>query len=276
MQQDEQLTEVLNETVTQQTVENREVTMLRVENENLFANAAIRPRNFQRIKQALLDQLEAFPELAEDSIFVKPVGGGKSVSGLGIRAAESLAEMYGHCRISSSVDVVDEDNVRITASFTDFANGRVWNDSGLLSRWYRGTDGKMKRYAEDRFINVVSKAECSKRIREVILRSISPALKAHYEHLCREKLTKILDPDKIQKILDGFKQLGVTELQVESFVGRSRSLGWVDEDRLKLAGLYSAIRSGETTVGEAFGKVQGLPVQETSCQPGLLAGKVVE
>ena len=187
---------------------------------------------------------------------MKPVGGGKSVSGLGIRAAESLAEMYGHCRISSGVDVVDDDNVRLTASFTDFANGRVWTDSGLLSRWYSGADGKMKRYAEDRFINVVAKAEVSKRIREVILRSISPALKAHYENLCREKLAKILDPTKIQQIIDGFKTIGVTEDQIEGFVGRPRSLGWVDADRLKLAGLYSAIKSGEVSVNEAFDRVQ--------------------
>ena len=62
-----------------------------------MAECRARPRDMAAIREELADLLEAFPELAEDAIYSKPVGKDretgeeKFAEGLSIRAAEALA-----------------------------------------------------------------------------------------------------------------------------------------------------------------------------------------
>src|SRR4051812_39706199 len=51
-----------------------ELAQLRMENETIMAECRLHPRDFDTIKRDLLLQLQAFPELATDAIYEKPVG----------------------------------------------------------------------------------------------------------------------------------------------------------------------------------------------------------
>lgn len=236
-----------------------DLAILRMENDSIQALAAARPRDFMQIKRELEDQLAAFPGLAEDAIYRKPVGKDqntgqqKYANGLSVRTAETLAESYGYNRVRTDITVIDEDTVKIEATFTDYQRGRIWQDGGILSKKYKDRYGKIQRTPDDRFYSVVVKAAASKHVREVILRSINPGLKAWYWNKCEEIAGGLLDDKAIQKIVDQFGKIGVTAEMLEVSVGRPRAAGWTQEDRVNLLGIWNAIKDGETTLYEAFG-----------------------
>lgn len=252
--------------------ERPELAQMRMENETILAECRLHPRNFDTIKRDLLEQLQAFPELATDAIYEKPVGKDadgtpKYARGLSIRAAEALAEAYGYNRIRSDVAELDADKVKVEATFTDYQKGRVWQDAGILSKTYKDRFGKPARWNDDRFYNVVVKAEVSKRIREVIMRSVNTGLKAWFESECEKISAGLLDDKTINKIVDQYATKAVTVEMLEKLIGRPRSMGWIQNDRSRLLNIWNAIKDGETSIDEVFCDKPTKPLPDPKKEP---------
>jgi hypothetical protein len=237
----------------------REIAVIKMENESIQAMAAARPRDYRSIAGEIKTQLELFPAFAKTAIYAKPVGKDESgrqkiARNLSVRAAEAIAEAYGYCRIRTNVEVVEgnPDVVRVEAIFVDYQKGKVWEDSGLLSKWYKDRNGKMQRTPDDRFFNVTVRAELSKRVREVILRSVAPGLRLELFDMAEKVTASLLDETAVKAIIDFFGKQGVTTPQIEEYLGRKLALGWTVEDKLNLHGLVNAIKDGETTLADAF------------------------
>jgi predicted Zn-ribbon and HTH transcriptional regulator len=285
----------------------RDLAVLKMENDQIFSLAAARPRDFAKVRQELSSMIETFPQFADEAIYEKPVGmepdrcnacgeevfrrkgtseppavcpvcraensvvAGKMkyARGLSVRSAECLAECYGYNRIHTDVEALPDGRVKIYASFTDYQRGRTWGDSSIVSPFYKSRRGTTERHPEDRFLNVIVKAEKSKLVREVINRSVNQALKAWFENECEKKLAQTLTDDVVSKIVAGFAAYGMTLEQVEKIVGRPKSMGWMQADRVRLLGVFNALKSGETTVAEVLGA-------ETTTKPQTTTGTVDE
>lgn len=264
---------------TQQAMSTRQdLLQMRMENEAIMAECRVRPRNFQEIKAELIDQLQAFPDLAENSIYCKPVGkdsNGKQqfAFGLSIRAAEVLAEAYGFNRVASTVTTLDDGKATITASFTDFQKGRIWQDSGVISQFYKAKGGGMVRHADDRFYGLICKAEASRRVREVVLRSVNAGLKAWFYDECNKMIDDLLDDAAVEKMITAFATFKVTLEMLEKFIGRPKKLGWTKADRRNLIGVFNALKEGETTVDIAFAEEKP-PAEPLKTQNGSAGGAV--
>lgn len=267
-----------------------DMAIMKMENESIMSMAATRPRDFSRIKSEIQEQLNEFPEQAADLIYNKPVGrendtcsecgcenyrgkGQKTPNarcfrckkdtvvegqmkfarGLSIRAAEMLSESYGFNRVRGGCVDLDADKVQVEATFVDYQKGRVWTDSTIMSKYYRGRDGSMRRHDDDRFYNVLVKAEKSKVIREVIVRSVNSNLKKWLEDQAEKLIDQLLDDSTIDKIIGQFSGLGVTQADIERLLGKTRKQGWTKAERKTLAGVWTAIKDKETSVSEAFG-----------------------
>ena len=111
----------------------------------------------------------------------------------------------------------------------------------------------MNRHNDDRFYNVVLKAELSKRVREAVMRSVPPGVRSELQNLAERMVAKLLSSETVEKIVQSFSSIGVTLVQLENLLAKPMSKGWTTEDRVTLQQVYTAIRDGETTVGEAFG-----------------------
>ncbi len=258
----------------------RDLALLKMENESIQAMAAAHPRNHESIKKEMIAQLEAYPSFAKSAIYEKPIGIDpdtglmKYARGLSIRAAEALAEAYGFNRVRCDLEPLEDDCVRITASFTDYQKGRTWQDSGIVSKWYRGGKRqayKMIKHADDRFYSVVCKAEASRRIREVIIRSIPPGLRAELMEMAEKRIDSLLDDTTMDKICAKFSTKGVPLEALEKRIGRTRKTGWTVEDRSSLLMLWNAIEDQETTVREAFGDImpeESKSEEKPPTQPG--------
>lgn len=233
------------------------VALIRMENDTLFAAARAVPRDHKQIRSDLVAQLDAYPQLAAECIYSKPVGRDKETNemkyatGLSVRCAEALADVYGYNRVEAETIELDADRVKVIATYTDFARVRVWRTSGILSKSYKDRNGKMQRIADDRFYSIVCKAEASRLIREAICRAVPPGLRAQIRDLCERKIAGLLSDQGVKKIADKYSELGVTVEQLETHIGR-KSNKWTEADRITLGKLYNAIEQEEITVQQAF------------------------
>jgi len=232
-----------------------DLALVKVENQTMMAAAVARPRDLEAIAKGLRKQIVDFPDFARVVLYSRPVGKDESgkmkfASGLSIRAAEAVAEAYGFNRISSSIKILPDGNAEVTGSFTDFQRCRVVSASIVVSRSYKSRGGKMVTHPADRFADVVCKAAQSKVIRDVIVRSVPPALKATLELAARSAVR--LDEKAVAKIVEYFAGLGVEAAELEATLGASRS-GWTDAHRQQLLEISAAIKEEEATVEDVFG-----------------------
>jgi len=257
------------ELITNEVKSATDYQLIKMENETIMAAASIRPRNNQAVMRELLDQIEAYPSFAESVMYAKPIGADKQTGkmqyarGLSIRAAEAIAAAWGYNRIEQTVEPIDDDRVRVTATFTDFQSGRIWRDSGIVSKWYKDRYGKMVKHNDDQFFNVVLKAELSKRVREAVMRSVPPGVRSELQNLAERTVAKLLTNDTVQKIVDSFASIGVDLAKLENLLAKPIAKGWTTDDRVTLQQVFTAIRDGETTVGEVFGNSVAGPKPET-------------
>ncbi len=242
-----------------------DLIQMQMENEAIMARCEVKPRDLGKIKQNLAQMLDDFPELAEDAIYCKPVGKDESgemkyAEGLSIRAAEVLAEAYGYNRVRSDVTPLDDMRVKVEATFTDYQACRIWQDGGVLSRAYKTSKGGTGVIPEDRFYNLICKAEASRRLREVINRSVNAALKAWFENECRKKQAAMLKGEKADEVAKKWKeQFGIGLADLETIVGRPMAMGWTINDLQRLRGVWTAIKEGETTIQQLLSRQETKP-----------------
>lgn len=249
-----------------------ELAVLKMENDNMMSLAAARPRDHKTILADIKAQLDAYPSFAKAAVYTKPVGKDPDTGqmryarGLSVRAAEAIAEAYGYCRIKTDVSPIDADTVKVTATFVDYQKGRVWEDSGILSKWYTSKYKKAVKHNEDRFYNVIVKAEVSRRVREVITRSVPPGLRSELMLMADRKAAELLDDKAITSIIDSFKSISVTLKMLEDVLGNTYK-NWTSNSRIHLVGLWTAISDGETTVAEAFAEPEKNANDKTAKPP---------
>jgi hypothetical protein len=239
-----------------------DLALLKLENDTITSLAAAHPRDFQKIKQEIGATFDAFPELAAEAIYSKPVGkddGGsmKYARNLSIRAAETIKEAYGFSRVRLDTTPLGDDAAKIDGSFTDYQRGNIWQDSDVVSKYYVSRSGKVIRHNDDRFWNVIVKARKSIVGREVILRSVNAGLKAWVFAEAEKRCDALLTDDAIAQIVVWFTKRGIPAEKLEDVVGRARSQGWTKEDRRRLVEIKNALEQNETTVEEIFGSPNG-------------------
>jgi predicted Zn-ribbon and HTH transcriptional regulator len=176
----------------------------------------------------------------------------KFAEGLSIRAAESIRSIYGYSRLATTQsEIMDDGTVKISGTMVDYAAGTVTSDERIVSRRYKAASGEIVETPEDRFLNVVVKAEKAKLRRDVILDSIPGIVKASFLDACENKLKQLISPEQIdQKVLPAFAEFGISVEQVEEIIGRPRKLGWREQDRIVLRKVLVGLQNGETAIGE--------------------------
>jgi hypothetical protein len=238
-----------------------------MENESIMAVARTTPRDPKKIVKQLAELIDAYPEAADEAIYVKPVGTEmlvtcssckheypvpyipkdgvqcpkcsveergnvrarkvkKFAEGLSIRAAESIRSIYGYNRLAVSMKELPDGKVELSGVFVDYATGTMTSDTRIISPFYTDRFKKQAKHPEDRFLNVLVKAEKSKLRRDIIMDSVPNSIKAAYRDCCEKKLTTLVPPEKIKnEILPWFAQKGLTAEQLEKIIGRAAQHG---------------------------------------------------
>lgn len=283
----------------------KDLALLKMENDTCMSMAAARPRDWNLIKKDLDEQLEAFPEMAIASVYVKPVGlsddtcldcgntmkryrnsqpkkrcdkcGEQRIdpgrmqyaTGLSIRAAETLAEVCGYNRIYADVEIIDQNTVKVTATYTDFQRGRIYRDVSLVSRIFKKYNGQTEVKADDRFYGMDIPAAKSRVIREAVNRSLPAGVKAWFRERCDAISEGLASKETLTKALAAWQAIGVTEQQLEG-VTSLPSKNWKSREFAMLRTMYMQIKNNEETVESLF----SVGEQEPSARPENGGGKV--
>jgi hypothetical protein len=257
-------------------------SLVRLENETQITMAIQHPREEAAILKACLNELDIYPSAAEEAIYVKPVGKDDSgamkyAEGLSIRAAESIACRWSNSAFGVQLESDDGTVVRGTAIFLDYERNTRRAMAFSVSRKYKSKGGATYSYSEDRFHNTVVPAAASKKLREVILRSLPAGLKIEYENKARlimEKSSKG-DPDKINLAVASFARIGVGVPQLEKYLGMNLEAARKNDKALvSLRGAFQSIQDGEATIEELFPKETPAPVVPNGNKAANLADKL--
>lgn len=230
-------------------------SIVKLENQTQMQIAIQRPRDEVKILSSALKELDLYPSMAREAIYVKPVGKDdqgqmKSVEGLSIRAAESLANRWANSSWGTTIISEDEESATIAAVFLDYESNTRHVKEQRVSKFYKTRQGQIIRHAPDRF-DIVMGANGSKNLREVILRSLPAGLKKEYETKARGILKK--EPIATQRtaVLERFLDLGITQEQIEVWKQKAMK-EWKKEDVIDALGLANAIRDGEVSIESVF------------------------
>jgi hypothetical protein len=221
------------------------------------------PRDDAAVGLRLLAALQAYPDLADKSIYrwknkdKKSRSGYTVISGMSIRAAEAIASELGY--IWTDVVIGDEtaEYVDVIATAMDAQRANVQRRPFRISRMEKGEDGRMHILGERRMFMAIQ-AGISKAVRNAILAVVPYRIRAVFEHRCREliaggDLTTAAKPDRVKACIEDFAtRWKVTEAQLVTYVGRPRA-EWMGSDLADLKSLFTGLEEGDVVLSEVFG-----------------------
>ena len=232
-------------------------TLVRLENNVQMAVAVQQPRDEAVILRDALHELDLYPSMAKEAIYNKPVGRDdfgqqKYAEGLSIRAAESIANRWNNSSYGVEIVGEDDDSATIAAIFLDLEKNTRHVAMQRVSKFFKTRMGQIQRIAPDRF-DLVLKANSSKNLREIILRSLPAGLKKEYETKARAILKK--EPIAAQRtaMIERLADAGISEADLEAWKKKPVK-EWKKEEVLEALGILNAIRDGETTREAVFGE----------------------
>jgi len=247
-------------------------TIVKLENSTQMSIAIQRPRDEKKILTDCLKELDLYPSMAEEAIYNKPVGKDdkgkmKYAEGLSIRAAESIGNRWDNSSFGVEIVAEDEESASIAAVWLDYERNTRHIAMQRVSKFYKSKTGQIIRHSPDRF-DLVLKANGSKNLREIILRSLPAGLKKEYEIKARNILKGGSLPGQRMAVVNRFADLGVIQRKIEEFQGKGKD-EWTREDVIELAGLANAIRDGETSIEETFGGKESSKKEDPQVKSGL-------
>jgi hypothetical protein len=232
-------------------------TLVRLENDTQIQVSVQRPRDEVKILTAALKELEIYPSMAEEALYIKPVGKNAETGkmsyaeGLSIRTAESLANRWTNSAYGCEILGEDENVVNLAAVFLDYENNTRHVISARVPKSYKQKRGGGIVYKDPDKLELSVRAEQSKALREVILRSLPAGLKREYEI----KVRNILKGGKVENrkasIVAKFADISVNQATLEAHIGKPMAQ-WEHEDLVTLFGIFTAMRDGELTREAAF------------------------
>ena len=248
--------EVMRETTAGEALVAQGMSIVRLENNTQMQVAMQRPRDEGKILKASLHELELYPSLAEEVLYMKPVGKNPDTKkmtyaeGLSIRAAESLANRWVNSSFGCEIVAEDDLTVQLAGVFLDYENNTRHVVVGRVAKNYRARTGQVVKRTPDQ-IELAVKAEQSKVLREVILRSLPAGLKKEYENEVRRLLKGGKIENRKAAIVARFQELNVSVETLETHRGKKMA-EWEHDDIVSLLGIANAMRDGELTREAAF------------------------
>lgn len=242
--------------------------VMRIENESQQAMAIQRPRDMTASVQRAINEMVAFPEMAQTAYYTIPYAEAKGsdkkvfVEGLSIKAAMSLGRNWGNCATACRFVEETEDKVIVEGVFLDYeTNFRVMRQVAV-SKLKRYKTGQTYWLSDDKLTQAIQSG-LSKAQRNAILSGIPDLIKEKYfqkaKELTSKSMKKVVKKDEkqpLQILLESLAGYGVTEEMLEKYFGKKKE-EYGEDERLRMQGIVNAVSDGITTVDSIFGDEEG-------------------
>ena len=222
------------------------------------------PRNAQRAAQNVIAVISKDKELAQTCVYALPRAG-KEITGPSVHLARYLASEYGNLRVDSKI--VEIGDTMITAQ--SIAHDLEKNYAIRTEVKRRITTKSGERFQDDMIV-VTCNAALSIASRNAILQVIPVTVVDQVYKSAQKAITGDLSTEqkllqRRKEIFDGFQNTyNVTEAEVLALLELETVNQIREPQMLTLVGLAQALKDGDTTVAEAFGRnVQSGVAKET-------------
>jgi len=222
------------------------------------------PRNAQRATQNVIALISKDKEIAETCIYNLPRAG-KEINGPSVHLARLLASEYGNLRVDARIVEIGDTMITAQAVAHDLQS----NYAVRTEVKRRITNKQGERFQEDMIV-VTCNAGLAIASRNAILQVIPVTVVNQVFNAAKKAVTgDLTDEQKLLKrrkdILDGFQNTyGVSEPEIISLLELETVNQIREPQMLTLVGLGQALKDGDTTVPEAFGRnVQSGVAKET-------------
>jgi len=212
------------------------------------------PRNVDRAIQNVIAIVSKDKELAEKCVYSLPRAG-KEIQGASVHLARLIASEYKNIRVDARIVEIGDTMVTAQATVLDLQN----NFAIRTEVKRRITDKKGQRYQDDMIV-VTCNAALSIASRNAILQVIpATVVTAVYKSAQKTIIGDMTDEQKLIKrrkeILDGYLNTwNVNEAEILRLLEIETVNQIRETQMLTLVGLANAIKDGDTTVNEAFGR----------------------
>jgi len=251
----------------------------KAEIEAAYTIAVMRPRDIDDVRERILKTCRR-PSFAADTsaVYRKPVGGGTTVEGAGIRLAEEFARQMGNMRINTTLTHEDDETVGYDNRVTDLETNTSFNKAVMVHKvierrkvrqgqtvvGQRETSkGDIVYLVRPSAEETVTKADAlgSKAVRVCILRLVPQDIVE--EAIATVKSTRMSsaanDPDgEARKVTAAFALLNILPKDLEQFLGCKVSQA-SPAQIADLRGVYGAVKDGEASWQEVIAAKNGNP-----------------
>ncbi len=205
--------------------------VMRVEMDHMTSVSRLHPRNREEILEALVADVRACPELAEEYRYhiEWKDGHGKLVvvEGLSIEGAMELSQAWGNCGSKCVVTGEDAGAVYLMGIFVDFQTNVRTERPFVVTKIQHRRDGAAVLVGEEKFVQALM-IGVSKAVRNAILKGLprafvykfSKAVDEVVEAEASATINDLADTSWIQATIDVFESLGVTRARLEAGLGK--------------------------------------------------------
>lgn len=222
--------------------------MNRAEIDMQISTAKRYPRSIKKFRAEAKDMACLDEEIASSCMYALPRGN-KSIEGPSARLAEICLSAWGNC--AGAARIIEEGQRFVTAQgvFKDYER----NTAVTFEVRRRITTRNGTRFNDD-MIGVTSNAACSIAFRNAVFKGIP---KAFWQHVYDEaRKTAIGDASTLAnrraQMFEYFQKMGVQAEQILAILEKKGIEDIGGEDLLRLKGLATAIKEGDTSVDQAF------------------------
>lgn len=189
--------------------------------------------------------------LAQQSTYVFSRGG-TEIKGASIRLAEALVKAYGSVKYGFQIIDSDAESSTVRAYAFDMESNTLVERTFPVSH-YRKTRESKTLLTDPRDIYEMVANQSARRVRACILAVIPSDLVEYALEICARTVADNIKitPETVNKLLDSFRDFGVTRPQIEDFIQRKVEAITIPQ-YIRLREIYSSLRDGMGTVDNFF------------------------
>lgn len=251
----------------------------KAEIDTMIATAKAYPRDERRAIEKAIYLATMDEETAQSCIYALPRkdkdGNKVEIKGASVRLAEIMISVWGNIHAATRIVEVAEKHITTSGVCWDLETNVRVEMPEKVSIWFGEKGGKGGYRANNDMQVMLTKASCSKALRNAIFRVIPKALidRVYAKALeCAVGDVKTIS-SKIKKVVDKLVKMGINQEEMLEYFGHSKIDDFTSEDLQSLIGIGTALKEGMIKPEEVFltEKYESISASETLNQ--LIADK---
>jgi hypothetical protein len=239
-------------------VQDNNSVIVRAEIDSMIATANAYPRDVEKAIEQAIQLATMNEEIAASCFYALPRkdkdGNKIEVKGKSIRLAEIMMSCWKHLHAATRIIEVSEKHITTAGVCWDLQQNVKVEMPDKVSIWFGEKGGKGGYRANNDMQIMLSKASCSKALRNAIFRVISPAFADIVYNAAMKKAvgdTKTVNA-KLNVVIDKLVKMGVNKEEMLEYFGHKNLMEFTADDLQSLIGIGTALKEGMIKPEEVF------------------------